>query len=160
MTSCPRSSPGLVRSPWRAFGVTLPSTGKTTKHRCNFWSFLPHVRKEYFLDLLTCPFVLSSVLAARATPNFVCPFHTCPFFLMVLSAPSILAFPYHPPPSQDLPRAQPGPGAVTYYGPALGPDLPCVYGPGSSPSCFSFPLCRTMVMIFTLLLHRSIVSIN
>lgn len=40
---------------------------------------MPHVRKEYFLHLLTCPFVLSSVLDTRATPHVVCPFHMCLF---------------------------------------------------------------------------------
>lgn len=51
--------------------------------------------------------------------------------------------------AQDLPRAQPGPGDPACYSPALGPDLPHIYKQGSSPSCFSLPLCRTVVIIFT-----------
>lgn len=51
-------------------------------------------------------------------------------------------------------------GDIPYYSPTLGPDLPCIYRQGNSPSCFSFPLHRTTVTIFTLLLHRSIFRIN
>lgn len=51
-------------------------------------------------------------------------------------------------------------GDVPYYSPTPGPDLPCIYEQGNSPSCFHFPLYRTTVMIFTLLLHRSIFRIN